>query len=61
MKNKLKEFTEELKGELDKINIKTASGRNRLPSLVLGEVSEKIDNLYEKYSKGKENEKNIKF
>ena len=39
------DYNEKLKEELDKINIKTASGRNRLPSLVLGEVSEIIDKL----------------
>jgi len=41
----VKEFIKRWREELDKINLKSSSGRNRLPSLVLREVSERIDNL----------------
>lgn len=45
LEREVKEFIKHLKEEIWKISLKTASGRNRLPSSVLVEVEETIDKL----------------
>lgn len=50
---KVSEFIKELKEGLFDINLKSASGRNRLPSIILGELEVKIKELAEKkFGKG---------